>query len=198
MIPLGVLPNLIFNEKVYFELYKKNYVTEQFDVPTLENQTTAVIDHISGKKALTVGFFTENEINHLTDVKNLIKKLFTLYYTLLFIILGAILVMYFFGDYDFLKRIAWCFIIAGGAFILIAVLMMIFDFSWLFDTFHETLFPQGNYLFNPSDSNMINMFPESFFQDFFERIMFYASMQALFYISVGGLFLWYDKKKRKN
>ena len=56
-----------------------------------------------------------------------------------------------------------------GLVAVIAFLAMI-DFTRVFTVFHEIFFSQGNWMFDPRESRMINMLPEGFFSDCALRI----------------------------
>lgn len=198
IIPLSLLKVNVFNEQTYHKLYEKNGVDQRFDNETLKNQTTNVIQQIEGKKDLAPGFFSENEISHLKDVKNLIKKGVTLYYVLLTIIISTLLILYFYNYESYLKNTGLIFLMSGAGFMILALILFAFSFSNLFLGFHEAFFPQGNYLFDAQTSNLLKMFPEAFFQDFFNLILTYSLVQAVSYIIIGLIFLHYHKKDNKR
>ncbi len=198
IIPLSLLKVNIFNEQTYYKLYEKNGVDQRFDNETLKNQTTAVIEQIKGEQDLTPGFFTSDEINHLQDVERLIKKGVITYYVLLFIIIGTLLILYFYNYASYLKNTGLIFLISGIGFITLTLILFAFSFSNLFAGFHEAFFPQGNYLFDAQTSNLLKMFPEAFFQGFFNLILIYSLIQAVSYTIIGIIFLHYYKKDNKK
>ena len=74
------------------------------------------------------------------------------------------------GALGYLSRgfIRACLLILGLVAV-IAFLAMI-DFTRVFTVFHEIFFSQGNWMFDPRESRMINMLPEGFFSDCALRI----------------------------
>ena len=68
-----------------------------------------------------------------------------------------------------IKKILLC---STTIILLISSLIYIISskFDFLFTKFHHIFFPQGNWQF-PASSNLINLFPQTFFYDFFYQII---------------------------
>jgi integral membrane protein (TIGR01906 family) len=107
-------------------------------------------------------YFNTNEISHLNDV----RTVFTVIWTIL--IINIIFLFYnkkrLTEDsmYYWKKNIIITTIVST-----ILVLFVLFDFHNVFILFHQILFPQGNWSFDSSSSNLINLFPEQIFVSFF-------------------------------
>lgn len=130
-------------------------------------------------------FYNENEKSHMADVRDLF--VLCLVWRAL-AILGCI-------------AIAGFLIVAGGlrhalhvlssgflracvlilCFVAVIGLLAAINFTQVFTIFHEIFFRQGNWLFDPRESRMINMLPEGFFSDCALRIAaaFVGAMLAL-------------------
>ena len=133
----------------------------------------------------TTEFYTENEKSHMADV----RKLFVICLVVRALaILSCIALAGFLivvagprAALGYLSRgfIRACLLILG-AVAIIAFLAMI-DFTRVFTVFHEIFFSQGNWMFDPRESRMINMLPEGFFSDCALRIAstFVGAMLAL-------------------
>ena len=109
--------------------------------------------------------FTPNEVSHMFDVKvrtNLIRRL------------GIVLAIIVVGGVTYLlrwqptERTAYISIRNGGiatiailAFFGVAIGLF---WEWFFTTFHEVLFPAGNWAF-PYSSSLIRLFPDEFWFD---------------------------------
>lgn len=139
----------------------------------------------------TTEFYNENEKSHMADV----RQLFVICLVVRALaILSCIAIAGFLivvagprGALGYLSRgfIRACLLILGVVAI-IAFLAMI-DFTRVFTVFHEIFFSQGNWLFDPRESRMINMLPEGFFSDCALRIAatFVGAMLAL--LTASGL-----------
>lgn len=139
----------------------------------------------------TTEFYNENEKSHMADV----RQLFVICLVVRALaILSCIAIAGFLivvagprSALGYLSRgfIRACLLILG-AVAIIAFLAMI-DFTRVFTVFHEIFFSQGNWLFDPRESRMINMLPEGFFSDCALRIAatFVGAMLAL--LTASGL-----------
>ena len=133
----------------------------------------------------TTEFYNENEKSHMADV----RQLFVICLVVRSLaILSCIAIAGFLivvagprGALGYLSRgfIRACLLILGLVAV-IAFLAMI-DFTRVFTAFHEIFFSQGNWMFDPRESRMINMLPEGFFSDCALRIAstFVGAMLAL-------------------
>jgi len=113
--------------------------------------------------------YTENEISHLKDVKSLINisRILMLFLLLIFLL-------------EFEKK---SLLYAFPTIIIISLILFVLslNFSLFFSKFHE-LFFVGNYSF-PYDSFLIQSFPEQFFQDAFQTLLFRSILSSfLFYV----------------
>lgn len=111
--------------------------------------------------------FNQNEISHMTDVRNIIVTEEIIY----LILIITLLIFLFTGQIQIFKNVKLCAIIIIVIVLVLSVIMNFFDA--FFNVFHKFLFPQGNWQF-PSDSLMIQIYHESFFQNF----LFYTIVTA--------------------
>lgn len=139
----------------------------------------------------TKEFYNENEKSHMADVRQLfVICLVVRALAILSCIAIAGFLIVVAGPWAALGYLSRGFIRACllilGAVAIIAFLAMI-DFTRVFTVFHEIFFSQGNWLFDPRESRMINMLPEGFFSDCALRIAatFVGAMLAL--LTASGL-----------
>jgi integral membrane protein (TIGR01906 family) len=103
------------------------------------------------------GFFTEEEILHMIDV----KKIFRFVFILLIISLIVLFVLW--------KKIRLRFVLNSLilSFIILSILgtILYFNFDRSFYIFHKILF-RNQYWLLPQDDMLIRMFPEGFFYDY--------------------------------
>jgi len=145
-ISLLLLPPMIWiNQSISFGLSSPLFLSSKLK----QNVLDALNIVLFGSNKST--HFIQSEVSHLHDV----HVLFVFFY-----LLGLInlLLLYLFFRKKRLKKSKYLGALSGIA--LVSVFSMVF-FQVFFDTFHNLLFPQGNFAF-PFDSILIQTFPPSF------------------------------------
>jgi len=144
----------------------------------------------SNESKSTVASFTPDEVSHLDDVRELLAKIFIIYFSgILFIIIGIILMI----DKNikiFIKDLGKIFVISSVSILLfIAILYLLGkNFPVLFDNFHLIFFPQGNFTFSES-SLIITLFPFGFFYEFFIKIVLSSATISAAALAAGIIFV---------
>lgn len=119
-------------------------------------------------------FYNEDEISHMTDVRNLFI-LFIRLRILAILAVIAIVVVFFrkFGKQamSFLGGVYFRTCLIVFAVVLGFCLLVSTDFDKYFTIFHQIFFSQGNWMFDPRTSRMIDIMPEEFFMDIALRII---------------------------
>jgi len=192
----------INNCSFYEKLYVKNGVFEylsQEDARSITKQVMTFFKHHGELEEIEldsdIAYFQENEKSHLLDVRELLDKIYVLFYLSLFgFFLFVILI--FKGDlWDYFRKIAVVLISASAlVLVLLAVLYILANnFTGLFTDFHLVFFPQGNWAF-PNDALIINIFPFGFFYDFFLRLVLSSFVMSVSLLMTGVVFLIIKKK----
>ena len=111
--------------------------------------------------------FNQKEIDHMVDVKNLIKT------TILFERVGLILLIIFFVFYLFregyisfyknLKRIMLVSFLIWSILLFLIVFGMIVDFNYTFTLFHKIMFTNDLWILDPNSDFLIMIYPQRFF-----------------------------------
>jgi integral membrane protein (TIGR01906 family) len=110
--------------------------------------------------------YTQSEIQHMLDVKDLADTFKLLMWILLFIVAADLLLLF--------VRVEWRLegykaLFQGGVLtvgiLLVMLILILIAWSLVFTQFHELLFPPDTWTFNYSDS-LIRLFPEQFWFDF--------------------------------
>jgi len=127
--------------------------------PDAVEPTLQLLDYFRGD-APVPAIFNAQEQAHLADVKNVVNALQYGSYVL-FVVFLALL---WFADQR--KAIAYGFFIL----LFLVVLLAVLPFDSVFDAVHRALFAEGTWIF-PSDSTLIQLYPFSFFQNFFKEIV---------------------------
>lgn len=149
----------------------------------------------------SVAFFTENEISHMVDVRNLIFKILLLFYGSL-IVLIVLLILLFLLERKHIKRFrgtGLVFLVSSSVvlFIFIILYILSMNFSHLFDNFHLLFFPQGNFMFE-SNSLLITLFPFNFFYQYFTRLVIGSIVLSLIFLFIGIFLLNINKFLQKR
>jgi integral membrane protein (TIGR01906 family) len=110
--------------------------------------------------------YNERELSHMLDVKNLIQKMYRIWYVVIaFLVVCGLLAWRGKWLKDF-----WIGISNGGFFTLAlllgAFLGIFLNFDWLFTQFHHLFFTGDTWLFLYSDT-LIRLFPMRLWQDAF-------------------------------
>ena len=169
----------IFNFNFYNNLYEKNGVYEVLDKNDVAVITASVFNFFKHGQQFkkfnlkgNINYFNENEISHLNDVRILLGKIFIIFYSS---IVMAVILTFLLIDknhFKFLRNISIVFLISSSILIIfLAVLYFLAsNFGSLFDKFHLSFFPQGNWAFTEG-SLIITIFPFGFFYDFFFKLL---------------------------
>ncbi|MFC1848256.1 TIGR01906 family membrane protein [Chloroflexota bacterium] len=140
--------------------------------------------------------FTDRELEHLKDVKGLIKLAYYLQYASL-----TYVCLYVIGNFvvrrgafwrDLAKRLFW----GGGTTVALLAFFGLWattDFDSLFLLFHLVGFRNDLWQLNPAD-NMLQMFPQGFFN---EAALFVAAATILEAVIIGGS-AWGIPRLRRN
>lgn len=166
IIILAPLKFYVFNESYYDAQFKKNDVLVEDKELVIDN----LLAFFKGKE--TLSYFTEKEQSHLVDVRNLFNKFFLMLNISIILFIASSLTLYFLDKKEFVNtKIKILFLSGLSAFAFMALLFLAaLNFASIFQSFHQVFFPQGNYLFSES-SLLITLFPETFFQSFFLRLL---------------------------
>jgi len=183
---------IILNNHYYAKKFTEyNIYTKISDADDILTNITAYFKN--KEKNLQVDVFTENEISHMKDVKVLIHKFLVIYY-----ILVLLNILLFYGvlrkNHNILGTMIAIFVFTSLIIILGSAILYLFrnSFSIIFIRFHETFFPQGNWMF-PFSTTLIRMFPNEFFYSTFYSIIFRSFIVALFFMGFGILFFVINK-----
>ena len=134
-----------------------------------------------------VELFNEREVEHLADVKGLIRLDYYLQegvtlYILLFALVGSI-----WGGRRFLPRLSRGLLWGGILTVVLLILLGIgalVGFDQLFLWFHHIFFSTDTWQLNPATDRLIMMFPEGFFYD---ATLFIAGATAIEALLIGGI-----------
>lgn len=160
------------------------YVIDQTMVYLRGNRENLIIDTtINGT---STQFYNDNEKSHMADVRILfVKCIFLRSIFILSCIAIAGYMIFMAGIKGALYYLSRAYIRVCTCILILVItigLLAATDFTKYFTIFHEIFFSQGNWMFDPRESRMINMLPEAFFSDCALKIVltFLGSAAVLF------------------
>jgi integral membrane protein (TIGR01906 family) len=141
----------------YYSQLKKNDVPQTIQEKSSTYFASNIAQYLKNSQELDSSF-TENEKNHMNDV----KKIFDIIEILIFISAIIIITSTITKKIPELKKGIKYGAIATIIFIALILISVFFSFQSLFTFMHTILFPQGNWMFDES-SILITVLPEQFF-----------------------------------
>jgi integral membrane protein (TIGR01906 family) len=186
LIPLVIL---LFSFRVY--VFDDDYYNQEFvnydvisNFPLVDSALSNLFNFFQEGEELNFEIFSEREILHLNDVKNIILKIL-LILNILFILTFSI-IAYFMYNKDY-HSISFAFIIGGILSLVLSlsiIILSFFSFESFFIRFHELFFSNNLWLL-PSDSTLIRMFSQTFFYNITKRIILNSVFLSCFIIVLG-------------
>lgn len=177
------IDSVIFNKKTYFRY--KNQVDNKEEI------IINLLDYFKNNKTfIEQEGFTQEEINHFFDVKDIIKTIKSI--LLISIILTSMLLMNLFAKIKKKElRDKLSFYLISGSSITIIIIILIYlsyqNFNYFFTLFHSALFKAGTWIF-PKESLSIRLFPIELFQGFVKDILTRISIISFVLLSIGMIY----------
>lgn len=135
-------------------IFNNDFYGKESNNATVSNN---IIDYFKGNE-LNSNYFSDKEISHLKDVRNLI------WMSLVILIILTIILLISISNKE---------IFLGSLFSIILTILLaltLLSFSTSFVYFHQILFTNNNWLL-PANSTLIQTLPESFFEKAFIKIL---------------------------
>tara|TARA_Y100000034_G_scaffold130278_1_gene188288 strand:+ start:168 stop:749 length:582 start_codon:yes stop_codon:yes gene_type:complete len=165
------------NTNFYKNEFSKHNIYNKFNKEDLDNNFTLTINYLNNKNELNKDFYTQREILHLKDIKNLVMI------SKILLILSIISLSFSKNKTNLLKGIS-----KGSKYLLITTIIIgilfLFKFQTSFIYFHKIFFTNNLWLLN-ENHNLIKMLPGEIFKDLILKIVKYiiASSVILLVIS---------------
>lgn len=175
---LAVIFYVCFDINFYKEFYQKENIANYIDTSSdnLINNTQNLLNYLNKKEQLNTDWFSEKDILHMVDVKNLytFSHNIMIYCFITFILSTIIIILILRGKSllyitKIFNKVLLLFIVLVGG--LSAVIAYNFNSFWI--KFHTTLFSNELWLLSPNESNLIKMVPEEFFISLITKIIIY-------------------------
>tara|TARA_Y100000310_G_scaffold139226_1_gene138499 strand:- start:244 stop:894 length:651 start_codon:yes stop_codon:yes gene_type:complete len=184
---VGSYQFLLYNSSVYTGLLERHGSFERVENAGELHQ--AFIDYISSdsESRPTIEGYTDRELDHLYDVKRVIKGFYVAWWVALVVLIASFLFLMITAP-SLLKMVRRLFLF-GGMGILGMGLVFILGallFVPLFYVFHTLFFASGTWVFSSQDL-LIRMYPLNFFRDYFIRIIIDSVLVGLVFVFIGWL-----------
>ena len=175
---LAVIFYVCFDINFYKDFYQKENLASSIGTSSdsLINNTQNLLNYLNKKEQLNTDWFSEKDILHMVDVKNLYTFSHNIMiYCLLTLIISTIIIILILRGKSLLyitkifNKVLLLFIVLVGG--LSAVIAYNFNSFWI--KFHTTLFSNDLWLLSPNESNLIKMVPEEFFISLITKIITY-------------------------
>ena len=158
----------------------------------LSEDQQSVIDYLQKEKEINPGF-SQNELSHLQDVKEVMKWVDYFFYFSLLVI--TLIVTYSRRNKEQLVKFFKYGGISALIFITAIILSSLLFFNQVFTLFHILFFPQGNWTF-PGNSLLIQTFPLEFFMGISRNIFLLTLAEGILFILL-FLYLRNDLKNKR-
>ena len=152
-----------------------------------------MMDYLHGQKSAPGDFFTERELKHLADCREIAENIFLLRWIAVVAIIVLLVLIKALRRHRAKQTIANAY--AFTSILSFAGLGYLWyranqGFGELFEEFHQLMFDNTLYILDPAEDNLINLLPQGFFSDT-------ALAIALMYIAVSVILLFLARKYRK-
>ena len=140
--------------------------------------------------------YSERELQHMEDVKTVTRGAFRIHTVLSLVVLAGVVAL---GWQRQTRRALRRALADGGVFtialIITLTVLILANWDYFFDTFHEIFFQGDSWLFSTSDT-LIRLFPEQFWFDAAMTIGFLTVAGAL--TAIGGSLYWDRHSRDQN
>ena len=138
--------------------------------------------------------FNERELDHMIDVKHVVKTCLVIWYALAGFFFAALiwfLVMH--ERKAFVGAVSWGSWLTIGIIVAILIFLAV-SFNRLFERFHQLFFKDGTWLFYQNDT-LIRLFPIEFWRDAFILVCILSLLMAGFILGIKALVNNIQRKK---
>jgi len=176
-LPTVVMTNFLalsFSDFIYKDFFKD---------PEDLHYVTNVTNYLKFGQKLNDKYFSQQAVQHMSDVKNLFNTAKAVNASVLFVFLSFIIYSIYKKKYVFLKKGLILGVIISTLVILLILICSMLNFDISFVIFHKILFRNGLWLFEPNDS-LVKLFTEDFFILFLEKLVLNISVTLFLTLSV--------------
>ena len=165
-----------FNLDFYKNFYEKENLAPSINTTNSEliNNTENLLAYLKDNTSLNKNWFSDKDILHMIDVKNLYNVSFKVMTFCLIIFVITTIIIIITKKTKTLLYITKTFNKTLVIFILLITILagiIAYNFNSFWIRFHTILFSNDLWLLSPDESNLIKMVPEEFFISLITRIL---------------------------
>ena len=165
-----------FNLDFYKNFYEKENLAPSINTTSSEliNNTENLLAYLKDNTSLNKNWFSDKDILHMIDVKNLYNVSFKVMTFCLIIFVITTIIIIITKKTKTLLYITKTFNKTLVIFILLIAILagiIAYNFNSFWIRFHTILFSNDLWLLSPDESNLIKMVPEEFFINLITRII---------------------------
>lgn len=192
--------SVAFDEDFYkekFTIYNVYSDLIEYDIEKINRDVLNYIKYEKNNELIGNNFFNQREKEHFLDVKNLIQKIFSIYYFSIVSFFLLLIILFILLNFNFKIVVNKLLLVLFLGSLLtffdafIGFILSSINFDFVFDLMHKTFFPVGTFSFNPELEKIVVLYPESLFFDALIKIfintvsssviLFFASFFISFY-----------------
>ena len=183
-----------FNLPWYQSEFVKLNVYGNFEPSRVLYQTQNLFGYLDSQNDLQETYYTEREIAHLADIKNILLAVKIITAAILAVLILTWFLVWRTREYERVIKIIFWSSAAGFIGYLLAGAFLFFFFERFFILFHQVLFRNDFWLLDPAKESLIMIFPPQLFADLGGRILIGSLIVSGIMFIVSGLYLL----RRKN
>jgi len=169
---------------IFIPLFSYKIIVNNYDY-NIEQKN--VVDYVLNKGDLNLEGFEQNEIDHLLDVRNVIRSVDLVFDLVVILLVLLSVYLYRNGRFDWIIYAGLLGICMG----LILILFTYLDFFSMFDNFHKLFFTPGSWIFS-SQSKIIQLFPITFFIATAKKIFILSLILNIMIVITGFVKKWQE------
>lgn len=171
-------------ERLRWSRYAINYLTNDEDI--------AYLGQLRFDDGVTL--FNERELDHMVDVKHVVKTCLVVLYALAGFLFAALIWFLVMHDWKpFIQAVSWGAWLTLGIIVAVLIFLAV-SFDRLFERFHQLFFKDGSWLFYQDDT-LIRLFPIEFWRDAFILVCILSLLMAGLILVIKALINRLKKKK---
>jgi len=190
---------VLYNKGFYEEEFSKNGVYEKYNKADVDEEHDKIMEFLLTTKSIgETKMLSEQGIQHLKDVKILMRNIEYFSYFIVIVVFGLFAYLHFKHkkkDILFAKATLFSGIISSVVLLILYFLSR--NFNWFFVKFHEIAFSNDLWLMDPEKTMLVNLYPDQFWWDAFAKIIWIVMIVSVMFVLMGGIG-WYFLKKREK
>ena len=166
-----------------------------------DNEQRAISIVVTDNEGDDISLFKPHETIHLSDVKDLLKKVFAIQTGAVIFALVFVASAVIWAGEATARTLAHSLLRASGltiAVIVLAAIAAVAGFDDIWNRFHLLAFTNDFWQLSPSSDHLIQMFPERFWQLAILVICAFTILEALVLGAIAGVYIHYSRRSSQD